>query len=245
MAADCTSPISWLRLELYHLGELAKAEREVLRAHLESCSSCSDGLRRIEGDESTVIDLPRAEADGSKKDADARGGRIEAASTKSRAGVVRLFPVLGLVATAAAVLLAVRASHLRVQPQLDTSEPRPKGSGVMLTLVRQDGLRLTEGAGSYRDGDELTALVTCPPGLDAEWDLVVYEGGHASFPLPPAALSCQNEAPFPGAIRLTGSEAQTVCVVWSETGGIDRGRMAHVDPSAFPQARCMTLTTAR
>jgi hypothetical protein len=107
---------------------------------------------------------------------------------------------------------------------------RVKGGAVAFSLVRDDGERLEGPAGVYRDGDRFKAIVTCPPGGGVAFDVVVREGGRESFPLPPAVdLACGNEVPLPGAFQLTGSAEQTVCLIWNETGVVDRSASGPVE----------------
>ena len=117
-----------------------------------------------------------------------------------------------------------------------------KGGEVAFTLVRDDDQRIAEAGGIYRDGDRFKAIVTCPPGASLSFDLVVFDAQGASFPLSPAAtFACGNDAPLPGAFRLTGTEMETVCLVWSDDGQPDRSTMATGRAALGERELCKTL----
>jgi hypothetical protein len=101
---------------------------------------------------------------------------------------------------------------------------------VAFTLVRDDGERISGPDGLYRDGDRFKAAITCPPGGGVGFDVVVREGDRESFPLAPVThFACGNEVPVPGAFRLTGHADETVCLVWNESGAVDRSDSASLD----------------
>jgi hypothetical protein len=121
-----------------------------------------------------------------------------------------------------------------------------KGDLVAFALVRDDGEPVTGPAGVFRDGDRFKVLLTCSPGTKVSFDFVVYEAGHASFPLAPArGLACGNGVPVPGAFRVTGSASQTVCVVWTEgDSGPDRVALGAASAAPAKHSLCKTLTPA-
>jgi Putative zinc-finger len=236
--ARCTSePISWLRLERYHLGDIRGDERAEIEKHLAACPACAACLERIEQDE--AVALP-------------------ALPVRAPAKVVRMrWPVqavalVGTLAAAAAVLLAIRGAH-----PVDGEHPtlpgtRVKGDAFAFTLVRDDAGRVAGTEGTYREHDRFKAIVTCPPGAGGAFDVVVYDASGVSFPLEPAgAVACGNEVPLPGAFRLTGPGDETVCLVWSAGGAVDRGKLAS-GPDALSAAAgtdgltyCKKLSAAR
>ena len=224
-ALQCTgTPISWLRLEQHHAGP---AQREIT-AHLVTCPACQACLDRIVADEATplpTLELPAAPA------------RV----TFLR----RAAPVLGALALAAAILFFLTRGP-RVEPrELDPMSARTKGGDVSLTLVRDDDTMLVEAGGTYHDGDRWKAQVSCPPGMQASWDLVVYENGVAAFPLAsPSSITCGNAVTLPGAFRTTGHEHMMVCLVWSDGAVIDREALRHLPPDALPHASCKLLDPA-
>jgi hypothetical protein len=257
MSARCVGePVSWLRLERLRLGELVDPERTRVVEHLAACAACAACLARIEADE--AVELP-ALALGSG----ARGGRDERRSAPGeRTRGARWLPSWGarmasasaLAAAAAAILVVGRAWRAPGRATVDGGDMgRPKGDGMAFVLVRDDGQRIVEAQGVFRSGDRFKALVTCPPGPRATFDLAVFDAAGSSFPLAPAPdFVCGNEVPLPGAFRLTptkgtgtgsGSESgnETVCVVWGNGDELDREALSRNRAVVGPRAMCKEL----
>jgi hypothetical protein len=227
MAECATTPISWLRLERYHGGDLEEGERAAITAHVDAGPACADCLRRIAEDTRALAPLPSA-----------RGGRL-----------LRLAPVLGAVLVAAGVLLLVRDRPAPSTEHLGAGRGEPgariKGNDITFSLVREEEGLVVEAGGSYKDGERMKALVTCPPGMRAGFDLVVFERGEAVFPLAPEAdASCGNAVALPGAFRLTGHARMTVCLVWNDDAPVDRDEVRRLSPDALPHALCKVLEPA-
>jgi hypothetical protein len=224
-------PVSWLRLERYHLGEIAGAEREAIAAHLAACPACAACLASIEQDDGSVLPT------------------LAVTKAPPRAVLTRLpvraAAVVGALAAAAALVLVMRGSS----PTGDGHPARVpggriKGDAIAFSLVRDDGERIVGADGVYRDGDRFKAIVTCAPGSSASFDLAVFDSGDPTFPLAPAHdFACGNGVPLPGAFRLTGASDETVCIVWSETGAVDRSALAGAMPSGNT-ALCKRLRAA-
>jgi hypothetical protein len=232
MSARCVSePISWLRLERHHLGELDAAEDARIAEHLAACSACAACLAKIREDDATalpVLTLPQAAARKARVLPFVRPGALAAA--------------VGALAAAAAFFLMLRGTTPEDGGRLRSSGPRVKGAAVAFSLVRDDGERVDGNEGVYRDGDRFKALVTCPPGADVSFDVVVYDDTGATFPLDPApSFACGNDVPLRGALRLTGHADETVCLVWSETGAVARETLANDGASRA----CKKLSGAR
>jgi len=232
VSARCTGePVSWLRLERYHQGELEAAERARIAGHLAACPACAACLAHIEDDDSRALpplSLPRP----------------------VRRSLFSLFPVraaaaIGALAAGGALVLGLRGNGHRGELERSMlGESRVKGDAVAFTLVREDGERIAGDAGVYRDGDRFKAVVTCPPGATAAFDVVIHDIVGASFPLEPArVLACGNEVPLPGAFRLTGRDDETVCLVWGEGGPLDRGALA-AHTAGDDRTLCKRLTAA-
>jgi hypothetical protein len=213
MSADCTGqPISWLRLERYHLGELSASERDSIAEHLRACRACSGCVERIEHDVTSA--LPP----------------LPAATTRKRVARLRwMLPggIVGTLAAAAAFILSLQRPAATPAPRTGV---RVKGDAIAFSLVRDDGARIDGPDGAYRSGDRLKVLLTCPPGrVNLNFDVVVYDSGGASFPLAPAGtFACGNDRAVPGAFLLTGSDDETVCLVWNAGAAVDRGRLAEL-----------------
>jgi hypothetical protein len=204
-------PVSWLRLERFHLGELAEAERAVVAEHVAACAACAACAARVEADE--ALELPPLQV------------KMVAAIRPRSSRALRLIASAGALAAAAVVLLVLGRTPRAPPSTVDRGErARPKGDGIAFVLVRDDGQRMVDAQGVFRSGDRFKALVTCAPSLSASFDLVVLDSGGASFPLAPAAgLACGNEVPLPGAFRLTATGgSETVCLVWGDAADLDR-----------------------
>ena len=214
MSPRCTGePISWLRLERYHLGELGPDERSRVEQHLATCPACRACLERIEGDD--AVALPPLPAPMPSR-------RVVRMRWPAQIGAL-----VATLAAAAAVGLAIRSSHPTDGERVALPGARVKGDGIAFSLVRDDGARVDGEEGIYRDGDRFKAIVTCAPGAAGAFDMVVYDASGASFPLDPSVgLACGNEVPLPGAFRLTGVGDETVCLVWNASGSVDRSTLA-------------------
>jgi len=229
-------PVSWLRLERYHLGELEAPKRAVIEAHLAACPACADCLRRIELDD--VVLLPPLELPSPAKNANVAGGRV----LGFRAS--RMSTIVGGLAVAAAAMFGIGRTWLRDPgTTLRPGSPHVKGGDVTFSLVRDDGARIVDDTGLYRDGDRFKAVVTCPPTMSAGFDVVVLDDAGASFPIARVPmLTCGNEVPLPGAFRLTGTGDETVCVVWSEGSAVERPRAPKGATELGEQSRCKRLS---
>ncbi len=227
MSACTGVPLSHLVLERHHLGERAGAERARVEEHLASCEACRSTLARIEADDGRA--LPP----------------LPVPLRPARRWGARAVPIVSGLALAAALLLFLGRRPKPFEPAVEPGA-RVKGSDVAFALVRDDDAVIADGGGVYRDGDRFKALVTCPPGMRATWDVVVYEHGETSFPLAPASeVACGNAIPLPGAFRVTGQERLTVCLVWHDDGPVDRAKIRAIEPAALGRARCLTLDAAR
>jgi anti-sigma factor RsiW len=236
------TPVSWLRLERYCLGELDAHERGTIEEHLAACAACAACAEAIARDGRAGPKLSGALASG------AEGGRYAPRRARGAPRGRVAARVLSTLAIAAALFLIVRERRVPddggVRDDVSVPAARIKGGSVALSLVRDDAVHLVAN-GVYRDGDRVKALVTCPPGTVADWDLVVYERGEASFPLERVhGFACGNEVPMPGAFALNGGEPLTVCVAWAEEGSVDREALRRNGPPSDHAGACVTLRPA-
>jgi len=203
MSLHCSGePVSWLRLERYHLGELPEQERVELTAHLKGCEACRASLEAIEGDDRALPPLPTTES----------------APRESWLGNLfgpRWAPVL---AAAAAVLLAVVLAPELERGDLPPSRITLKGGDLAISLVRERDGVVVEDPEAYRPGDRLQVRLTCPEKREpTRWDVVVFQAGETLFPLAdPQPLRCGNKVMLPGAFRLTGGAPAAVCLIVGE-----------------------------
>lgn len=252
-SARCVGqPVSWLRLERYHLGELGGEERKAIEGHLSACPACAACLDRIEKDDEVALpELPAIDAgrtDGAPAQVpSARASPADGTPTLRGRWLVRASAIAGTLAAAAAILLYLRAPPRPADDGSVAPTDRVKGEAVAFSLVRDDGARIDGPGGTYSDGDRFKAVVTCAPGTGMTFDVVVYDRDGASFPLEQApAFGCGNEVPLPGAFRLTGRDDERVCLVWARGRAVQRGVLAReAEPLAEGVSRsCLTLRAA-
>jgi hypothetical protein len=178
-------------LERHALGELDAAGAERVSRHLDGCAACRAAMAAIDGDRDRALppfpDLALARA--------ARRRRALVAGTAMA------------VAAAAALLLFWR----------DRGE-RPMTAGVRggdeigLSLVRERAGDIAHDPGGFRAGDRFKVLVTCAAPGPVTVEVTVRQDGAVDRPLPPAAIHCGNRVALPGAFRVVGRAAATICV---------------------------------
>ncbi|MGO9833352.1 MAG: zf-HC2 domain-containing protein [Polyangiaceae bacterium] len=218
-------PVSWLRLELYQLGEVDGAERASIASHLASCPACAECLASVESDEASALPpLPAA-----------REVRARGLGARARLGAYGA----SVLALAAAAMLGVGARWRQGSLADSGGAAGVKGDAVAFSLVRDDDQRIDDATGVFRDGDRFKAVVTCPPSMGETFDLVVYDASGASFPLTRARVACGNGVPLPGAFRLSGSAEETVCLTW----GLEREPLRAGAPAQ--RVLCKHLTASR
>jgi|HubBroStandDraft_6_1064221.scaffolds.fasta_scaffold284766_3 hypothetical protein len=239
MTARCIGePVSWLLLERFRLGELGEPERARIAEHVAACAACAACTARIEADEG--LELPPLEVGAAGK---RRHGAVPASPRR-----VRWLASVGAIAAAAATVLVLgRTWRAPGGAAVDSGErARPKGDAMAFVLVRDDGQRMVDAQGVFRNGDRFKALITCPPSTTATFDLVVFDASGASFPLAQArGLTCGNEVPLPGAFRLTADGgSETVCIVWGDGGEVDRTALSQSGVAGGPHSMCKELRAA-
>lgn len=199
-----THPISWLRMERYHLGELAGEELAAVEGHLAECDECRSMLAELEGDERPLPTLA-----------------VEPVVVR---GPARWWASAGLLlAMAAAALLLVRPPELP-PAELPPAEVAVKGGPLAIELVRERAGLITERPDAYADGDRIQVRVTCPSGTA---EVAVLQGRDLAWPLEPVA--CGNRV-VAGAVLLTGGQDTAVCAVSDRAAvsGRDLGEAACV-----------------
>jgi hypothetical protein len=226
------TPVSWLRLEQYAVGEMVAAEREHIAAHLEACPACGACFDQIGEHE---VKLPSL----------VEGARAGTADTREPGARPRWFAWGGLgvgltAAVAALGLFVLRGSDpatsgISVPPNRVTI----KGGDVAIELVRQRGTAVRLNAKGYRDGDRFKVLFTCPVAGAMHIDVAVIQDGKVAFPLPAGTSPCGNRVSVPGAFGLTGTNPVTVCVLFDRGGPRQRSAVA---PKRLGRAVCASLT---
>lgn len=194
-------PVSWLRLERYHLGELTPEDAALVERALATSPDTRACLEQIR---KPVRLRPLTEPPNRK----ARPTLV----TWLRAR----WPMLSLAAATAGIALFVWVQARPGQPVLPARSVRVKGGDVVLGLVRERAGAIDTAPSTFAEGDRFKVLVTCPPDFDGSFDVAVLQDGTASFPFPsPESVACGNAVPLRGAFTLTGSASATVCVTWN------------------------------
>jgi anti-sigma factor RsiW len=237
-AAGCV-PISWLRLERYHLGELPPAERDAVAGHLDGCGrcrACLEQIRSLGGADLAALPagLALATAGGAAAAAMAPVGRRGRGFTRgARSARWGLLGLGGAAAAAAAlVLLVARPSEVVVARR---QVIQTKGGEVTFELVRERSGSVAWDAAAFAPQDRFKVLLTCPPPLRLYADLAVVQADGAAFPAGPAAISCGNRVAFPVAFRITGPGPAAVCLSVDQVEPPPRDRLPtsciHLDPA--------------
>jgi hypothetical protein len=191
-------PVSWLRLELFIIGELAAAERQQVASHLEQCAPCRSCLEFAQ-----------------RPPAASSAGRPLAQPATPRAGRRRWPLLTSAAALAAASLLLIVQTDI-TSPTTPESPPARiaiKGGELAIQLVRErDGTQTTDPQ-RFASHDRFRVLLTCPGGRVARWELIVYQADEVYFPLDASPVACANAVALPGAFRLSGQAPATVCLL--------------------------------
>lgn len=208
---DCT-PVSWLRLERYALGELDVGQREDIAAHLATCARCRACADRIAAE--VQRDLPPLPAGAATAPA-------QPARPDGRAWPWGFKPRRHGFALAAGLALVAGVVVLRPCEQARVGGARlvaVKGGDVAVELVREHDGSIAWEPTSFAAGDRLELLVTCPPPLQVHADIVVLQSDGPAFVGAPAVIACGNRVPVPPTFRITGPGAARVCVLLDATG---------------------------
>ncbi len=217
----CHEPISWLRLEHYHIGELPPGEHSQVQTHLDSCPHCRAMLAEIEDDARTLPPLPLP--------------------STAQPWYRRLSVLIPSIATP--VLVAALALVMVLPPtdsdQLPGSRVAYKGGELAVRLVRERAGAIAQDSTTYVDGDRFEVLISTPPGQHA-WDLVVLQEGQAFFPLEGGEVQGGNTVSL-GFFALAGPGDAAVCAMVDE-GRVDRAELQARGAEALADgAACVTL----
>jgi hypothetical protein len=234
-AADCT-PVSWLRLERYMLGELDGGDRDDVAAHLSACArcrACADGI-----------------ANEARRELPPLPAVVPPATSSPARRVVSRWPwkirprAFALTAAIAAFgLVLVLRQGTPPKQALVAQGPRVvavKGGDVSIELVRERGGSIAWEPTSFAPADRFKLLVTCAPPLQLYADIVVLQSDGAAFPGEPAAISCGNRVPVPPAFSITGPGAATICVGLDPSAPPSRATLAAGEGARIAHA-CLRL----
>jgi hypothetical protein len=220
----CHEPISWLRLEHYHLGELPPGEHSQIQAHLDSCPRCRAQLAEIVDDARTLPPLP-----------------LPSPAQHAQPWYRRLSILLPAVAGPA--LVAAVALIMLLPPQDSAELPGHrvtiKGGELAISLARQRAGSIQHQPSAYMDGDRIQVRISTPPG-EQPWELVVLQQGQAFFPLATGTTPGGNAVVL-GAFELSGPGDAAVCVMIGE-GRPERALIEAEGAAALPaETACVTL----
>jgi hypothetical protein len=239
---ESTEPVSWLRLERYHLGELPPEEAEAVERAIATdpeTRECIESIRQpVRLNPRPELPL-RAEVPAPESPLVKRRYLRDALKSP--------WPTLVL-AAAAAFFVYVSA---RPTNEVDGAPPprlvHVKGGDVAIELVRERQGVVTPNPVSFAEGDRFKVKLTCPPSMTKDtFEVLVIQGQDASRPLAPlGAVVCGNGVALPGAFSLTGAAPSSVCVAW---GGAARteGRLGSKELASLRgSAVCETLRSER
>lgn len=219
-AVSCV-PVSWLRLELYALGEVGADERTEIAGHLAACPICRERADLIAGD----------------------GGRelppLPAPPPSRPTRHPRWFAFAAVLATAATILLVVWARPAN-EPPLGGQRIAVKGGDVTIELVRERAGSIAWEPTSFTADDRFKLLLTCAAPLHVYADLVVLQGDGPAFPGAPSLIGCGNRIPLPTSFRITGPGDASVCVAVAPDEPPSRARLAGGEHAPGPRV-CLHL----
>jgi hypothetical protein len=204
----CATPISWLRLERYHLDELSPDATSEIRAHVTSCDACRQCLDSIEVESKPLRPLPLP-----------RRYRPLVAAGAS------------VLALAACLLLLLRPPS-KDDGLLHLHGNATKGGELAFALVSEDGSIADGDTLTFREGERFHARVTCPPSQSLAVSVAVFTGPDVDTPIVSREITCGNAVDVPGAFQLTGRDAMRICLVFDASGTtIDEGRIRAPHPN--------------
>ena len=192
--------VSWVQMELYHIGELSKAETSRVAAYLESAPSPDVMDVTIRNDKRPMPPLCIDEI-----------WNIGPSWTQRLSG-----PVWGFAAAACvALVIAVLVTDSKRRDILSDDTPvRIKGGETALSVIRNRNDLLTANPKTYRDGDRLKLNLTTAATEPFWAEIVVQQGSELFFPYDDLVeIKGGNRVSLPGAIGLTGTGRVTICIL--------------------------------
>jgi hypothetical protein len=183
---SCAEPVSWLRLEQHHLGELSDDERAGIDQHLAGCAACEHAAGALRSWDHPLPALPAAP-------------------------VLRRpprWPWL-LMAPAAAAAIAL------LWPRVPAPGLKGSDVALALVRERGGAVDLEPTTFGPADRFKLLVTCPAPYQLAWDVVVFqgteVLFPMSARAPIP-----CANRVPLPGAFRLAGHAPATICLVWGD-----------------------------
>jgi len=226
---DCT-PVSWLRLERYALGELDPQEHAGIAAHLATCARCRACADQLASDATRELPpLPIAAA---------------RAVPRPRPWFWRWRFGLALI-TGLAVSVGVWLLRPGQPATVDGARVvAVKGGDVAVELVRERAGSIAWEPTSFASGDRFKLLLTCAPPLKVHADILVAQRDGPAFLGEPTPIACGNRVPVPPAFAITGAGAARVCVLLDPGGPQPRTLLPDGTPPSSVAHACVSLSQA-
>lgn len=192
--------ISWVQMELYHLGELPEKEATHVERYLKTASTPDFMDVYIRNDTRPMPPL-----------------RFNKKKSKELSGLFRFGkPAFALTAAVCALFLLL-VLYTQYQPDKryeSGSEIRVKGGKMALSVIGSRDNFLKEHPSGYKDGDLLKLSLTSSVQDVVMTEVIVQQGSEIYFPYGDLVeIRAGNRIPLPGAIRLTGTGTVNICVL--------------------------------
>lgn len=228
---NCTQePISRLKLELYHLGELPAEKRGEIQHHIDTCGACKAALDYIANDDRVMppLRIPAPSRQMSFFDTIIRQHLFVWTATAAIAVVALFFMILP-------------EDNHSFETEQDTLANVKGGDAAIYIVRNRDGV-VDENPAAFQEGDRFKIFVTYLGNNPAKWDLAVFQGDKVYFPLTPTnTLPAGARTPLQGALSLDGSEPASICIFVGNNKP-DRARLAEEKHNSMSAAAaCKTL----
>lgn len=185
------APISWPRLERYHLGDVDPVERDAIDRLLKTCAISRQRLQTIRADVAPMPALPPLPSPPAKAANDNRAWRW----------------LGGLAALAVAAFIAIRIASPSPAPQTLWV----RGGELSINLVRERDGEISMAPRTAHTGDRFQVRLTCPPG-ERTVAVSVAQNGTRYRPFGQAvSVTCGNRIPLPGSFTLDSPGGIEVC----------------------------------
>lgn len=208
--APTLHPVSWLRLEQFHLGELAAPLAAEVDQHLADCAHCQARLDEIRAGE--ALSLPPLRFPVSLPETAPPPAPTGPLPTHRWANLVPLVLAPAL-AVAAATLLTLQAPT-----EVPPASRYWKGGELAIELVRERAGVVTEAPAGFAPGDRFQVRLTVPPPAQ-RFDVAVFQDGAVYRPMEGGNVEGGNRTMLLGAFVLDGGGQATVCV-WVGGGAV-------------------------
>ena len=195
--------VSWVQMELYHLGELPQKEAAHVAAYLNTTSSPDFMDVYIRNDKRPMPPL-----------------QIDALlnSAPSFWSILKK-PTMALAAAAVALLFVLFLPDAKqTERSRRPATIRIKGGDLALSITRNREGLITEQPKTYKDGDLFKVRLTSSAIEPLFAELFVYQGDEIFFPYDDVIeIRSGNRISLPKAIELTGENAVQICVFISDS----------------------------